>query len=231
MKPISNQKVVVIFGAPGSGKGTQAKLVADKYGLYNFDTGLLLRRLLHDPKFKKNREIQKERVLNDDGKLNTPSFVLKMVRNKVVEIARENIGLVFSGSPRTLFEAFGDTENEGLLSYLLKMYERKNIIFFFLSIPEKESIERNSKRTVCSICEVQLLGVIKNKPEICPFCGGKLIKRIDDNPELMQTRLDQFKSRTFPIFSEMKKRGYKINQIDGTILPYKVFENISKRIS
>lgn len=226
----NSKKIVILYGPPGSGKGTQAKLLADKLGFFHFDTGSFLRELLHDQKFQKNKTIQKERRLNDGGKLNTPSFVLKIVSQRAAELFKLKQSIVFSGSPRTLYEAFGDKKTKGLMALLSSYYSRSNIFIFALNIPENESILRNSNRSTCGVCQTTLLNQKLQDKHVkfkhCPFCGAKIVSRVDDNPKIIKTRLLEYKTRTKPIFKGLKKRGYKIYKIDGTPMPYKIHQKI-----
>ena len=92
-----NSKLAIIFyGSPGSGKGTQAKLLADKLGLYHFDTGDFLRKILNNPVLTKNKEIIKERKLNRSGKLNSPSWVLKIISKQAETISKLGQSIVCS---------------------------------------------------------------------------------------------------------------------------------------
>lgn len=234
---------IILYGPPGSGKGTQAKLIADKLDLFHFDTGQYLRQLLYDPKFQKNKIIQRERQINEAGKLNTPSWVLKMISQRVRKIASLDQGLVFSGSPRTFLEAFGsnadhrglnaDQRGKGLMQILEKLYKKKNIFIFVLNISPKESIKRNTSRLSCSICQTPIMGVsiFQNiKISRCPFCGGKLKHRKDDRKEIILARLREYQEQTRPIFKKLKEKGYRIKQIDGTPLPYKIHQKIIANI-
>ena len=107
-KTNAGNMAVVFYGPPGSGKGTQAQLLADTLHLFHFDTGNLLRNLLHDPKYKDDESIKRERELNESVKLNTPSWVLDVVTKQVDDLAKLGQSIVFSGSPRNVFEAFGE---------------------------------------------------------------------------------------------------------------------------
>ena len=216
---------VIIMGPPGSGKGTQAKLLAEKLSLYQFDSGNYIRKILYDPKFKNNKDIKRERLLNEKGGLNTPLWVLKIVRNQTQKISRLGESVIFSGSIRTWLEAFGDKKRQGLLALLEKEYGKKNIFIFALKVPPQESVKRNSKRLTCSICKSPILaGSIKDKS--CPFCGGRLEVRLDDRKKVISERLREYQDRTAPILVEMKKRGYQFVEIDGTPLPYKIHQKI-----
>ena len=96
-------KAIIIIGPPGSGKGTQAKLLAERLGLIHFDTGQHFEKILYDPKNRNNKEFQHERKNFETGKLFTPSWVLKNEKKAVERIAQAGWGIVFSGSPPTLF--------------------------------------------------------------------------------------------------------------------------------
>src|SRR3989344_5922357 len=109
------KKVIIVYGPPGAGKWTQANLLAGKLGLIHFDTGKYLEQTVHDPENQNNPEIKKEKEIFDSGKLLTPSFVLKIISQKTKEVSKSSFGIVFSGSPRTLYEAFGDEKNQGLI--------------------------------------------------------------------------------------------------------------------
>lgn len=225
-----SNRAIIIFGPPGAGKGTQAKLVAQRLGLHNFDTGRLIERIIYDPKLNKSRAIKKEKENFESGKLCTPSWVLKITKRAVKQIQGAGSGLVLQGSPRTLFEAFGKSGNPGLFDALVKLYGKKNIFIFEIAIPPRESILRNSRRLVCSVCDTPLLRFYKNLKN-CPFCGGKLLKRSLDKPEIIKVRIKEYKERTEPIFRELKRRGFRIHLIDGRPLPVQIFKNIGKVVN
>ncbi len=216
---------VAIYGPPGSGKGTQAELLVKQYGFFHFDTGAYLRRLLNDPKNKHDKEIQKEKKLNDEGTLNTPSFVLKRVKKETERISRTGQSIVYSGSPRTLFEAFGDTKNKGLLALLKKEYGSKNVFIVQLLVNPKTAAKRNAGRLMCSVCGLPILAASKAKT--CSFCGAKAMRRIDDNPKLFAHRLDQYEKRTFPILLKAAKAGYAIKKVNGEPAPYLIHRKIA----
>ncbi|MDP2695896.1 MAG: nucleoside monophosphate kinase [bacterium] len=225
-------KIAVIFyGPPGAGKGTQANLLTGRKGFTHFDTGRYLEQLVHDPSNKKNRIIQREGKLFDSGALMTPSFVLKVTANKAKEIARAGFNIVFSGSPRTMFEAFGDNKHTGLVRVLEKAYGKQNIYPVFLDIDPNASIKRNKYRMVCSVCATAVLySDALHKHKTCPLCGGKLIKRTVDNPSVFKTRIKEYQERTFPILAGLKKRGYKITKVNGMPLPFKVHASVAKKL-
>lgn len=224
-------KAVVIYGPPGSGKGTQANLLAWTKNFIHFDTGKYLEQVVHDPE-NKNPQIKKERELFDSGVLLTPSFVLKVTSEKSEEIAKAGYSIVFSGSPRTLYEAFGDENTPGLIAILEKAYRKENLFFLFLKIKPEVSIQRNANRLVCSICATAILySDAAHKHKTCPLCGAELRKRTVDNPAVFETRIKEYEERTKPIVTELKKKGYKINDIDGAPMPFRVFDDVKKALN
>jgi adenylate kinase len=222
------KQAVIIYGPPGAGKGTQANLLAWIKNYYHFDTGKYIEEVVHNPDNQKNSAIQRERRLFDTGELCTPSWVLKIVSEKTKKIAKAGFNIIFSGSPRTVFEAFGDKKNQGLIEILERSYGRKNIKIFLLKIKPATSIKRNSGRMICSICATPILA--GSQQPVCSICSAPLRKRILDNPETIKIRLQEYKKRTYPILDGLKSRGYKITEIDGEPPPYKIHQNILRHL-
>ena len=190
MKPFA----IIIFGSPGSGKSTQAELLAKKYGITHFNTGKFLERYLFDPARSKSAFYKRERERWLTGKLNTPSFVLKIMREYIKKFASQRESLVFSGSPRTVYEVMGDSKHSGFVKILEKKYGKNRIRYLELRVEEKDAKKRNSKRIVCGTCATPLLGTALNlKIKSCPFCGGKLYKRKLDSLSVIQKRFRVYK--------------------------------------
>jgi adenylate kinase len=210
---------IIIYGPPGSGKGTQANLLADKFNLTHFNTGKFVESIVHDPTRQKEAVVQRERKLFDEGKLMTPSFVLREVVEKVKGIAKAGFGVVFSGSPRNIYEA------KGLIPILERHYGKKNIFVFELCLPPEECVKRNSERMMCSVCGFTLLVKYypSAHPKYCPVCAGSFYKRTLDNKKVIMVRLKEYRDRTEPMRGFLKKRGYHVRFIDGRPAPYKIF--------
>ena len=218
------KKVIILYGPPGSGKGTQANLLANKFDMVHFDTGKFLEAMVHAPENQKNPIIKRERKLFDSGILMTPSFVLKMVKEEAGHIHEADYGIVFSGSPRTTYEV------EGLMPLLIKLYGKKNIYVFVLEASAELSVKRNSNRLMCKFCGYGLLSAYypTKNPKHCPVCGGPFYKRTLDNPATIRVRLKEYAERTEPIFGFIKKLGIKVVRLDARPAPYKVYERIEK---
>lgn len=227
--------VVVIYGSPGSGKGTQADLIAEHYGLVHFDTGKVIERTVHDPENVNNPVIARERQLFDTGILCTPDWVLKLVTEKIREIAEcEDEGLVFSGSPRTMYEAEGDKAKNipGVIPILEEIFGKENLIVLRLNVSAESSIFRNSHRRVCEDCQTPLLYSAETEKLVhCPKCGGRIVTRTLDTPETIKVRLEEYKNRTEPIFQYIENKNIPIIDIDGEPDPVTVTRSIFKEIN
>lgn len=217
---------IIIFGEPGSGKTTQAKLLALNFNLIHFDTGRFLEEILFDSEHQNEKIIQKEKKIFKSGKLNTPSFVVSEIKRGIIKIWKSGFGIIFSGSPRTLYEAKKE------IPWLLKMFGKENIFFIELKLSEQEALKRNSHRLICKFCGYTLLSEyfkVKNIKN-CPVCGGKFYKRVLDNPQTLKIRFNEYRTKTYPIFNYLKEQGFKIHQIDARPAPYKIFQKIKKII-
>ena len=223
------KQAIFIFGTPGSGKGTQANLLAWTKGFYHWDSGKELRAILFDPANQNDPFIKKEREMNESGILNTTSWVLGLFKKAAEKISNAGMSIVYSGSPRTMFEAFGDAENEGLVSFLQKAYGKENVHAFYLDIKPEIASARNTIRRTCTVCMTMIMS--DAQVEKCPLCKGELSIRKDDNPETYKTRYEQYTTRTLPILEELKKQGMKIVTINADQDPPKIFKEILENLN
>lgn len=235
-------KVVILYGPPGSGKGTYASLLVNNFNFIHFDTGRYIRKLLYDPANQKNKIIQREKKLLEKGILCTPTWVLKIISQAAEKIAAVGWNVVFSGSPRTVFEAFGGPEgivsrsygagnnHKGLIKILEKLYGRNNISIFEFKVKPQTSIKRNTTRVICAVCGQPSLFLYTGRTKCCALCAGPFEKRTDDDTKIMKTRLAEYQERTQPILKRLEKEGYEIFKIDGEPAPYIVFEKIVSKL-
>lgn len=201
--------VVVLIGPPGSGKGTQAELLAEKFGLVHFETSKVIDEKLNnaDPN---DKVLMHEKKIRTAGELNTPELVVEWSLERIRELAQKGLGLVFSGSPRTLYEA----EHE--VPVIEEMYSKDNIKAIHLNLSKEESVKRNSSRRICkasrhSIPDFPMFKDIKT----CPKDGSELITQDFDTPETIGVRYEVYLRRTQPILSFMQERGYNVIEIEG----------------
>ncbi len=233
MKHSSGQKVIIIIGPPGSGKGSQANLLAEKLGLHYLETSKFLEETFQEAKKGEFVEVggkkyflEDERKLWSTGFLMSPPFVAFLLKERIKVLYKEGKGIVLAGSPRTLDEA------EKEIPLLEKMYGVKNIRVVLLEITPKETLFRNSHRRICELMRHPILYSQENaKLTKCPLDGSKLVKRKGlDNPETIKVRLREYKERTLPLIDYFQKRGLKVVKIKGSPPPAIVFKNILKTL-
>ena len=214
------KQIIILIGPPGSGKGTQAEMLADKFGLFNFETSKII-----EEKFKNadssDKVITAEKENWKSGKLVTPRLVFEWIIDRVKELASGGKGIVFSGSPRTLFEV----ENE--LPIFEELYGRENIRALNIKLTEEESVKRNSKRRICE----KNRHPIPNFPEFeniekCPKDGSPIITRFLDNAETIKIRYQTYLEETEPVLAFLKEKGYEVIEVNGEQPIEKVFEDI-----
>jgi len=221
-----DKQLVIFVAPPGAGKGTQADLLAEKFGFVHVETSKLGEAKINDPGLvKKDPEVAEAKRLYDEGELFPSPWTTKLVVEKLEELAREGKGVVFSGSPRTVYEA------EREMPEADRLYGRDNIKIFCLSLSEEESVERNSERRICE----------KNRHPIprpeydpkfanitkCPWDGSPIITRPAlDKPEIIRERYKVFLRDTAPVLDYFRNNGYKVVEVNGEQPIEKVFQDI-----
>src|SRR3989344_1754844 len=164
---------VFLIGPPGSGKGTQADLLAQRFGLVHVQTSKLGEEKINNQEFVKNDpEVAEVKRLYDKGELFPPPWTVKIVLQKAEELANEGKGIIFSGSPRTIYEV--DQE----MPYFDNLYGKENIKVVNIKIDEEESVFRNSNRRVCKASghPIPNFDQFKNML-VCPQDGSEIITR------------------------------------------------------
>lgn len=234
MKASENQpRVIIVLGSPGSGKGTQAELLANKFGFFQWETSSIIGRILDEAKkgefveiegekyfFEKQKEIRRKGLLWDG------SFVFHFSKKKLEELAKEGKGVVMSGSPRNVEEA------KRLIPLLKNLYGAKNIIMLALAVSPKAAIWRNAHRRECELATHSILYTKETeKLTKCPLDGSKLVRRKDDSPQVIKTRLKRYQEETFPVFEVFRKEGIKLKEINGEQPVADVFKDILKELS
>ena len=208
-------KNIIILGPQGSGKGTQAKLLADEFDLEHIETGEALRKI----KREATELGKKVAEIIDKGKLVSSALIMEIIEKKIMTIIK-NKSIIFDGVPRTLDQA-------ELLEKVLEKNGRHITHVFFVQISEKETINRLSKRHICRQCG-QLFIFEKNSADElkkCPQCGGDIIRRKDDTPESIKQRLKLYQERTFPVI-EYYRQKQKLIEINGEQSIEEVFNDI-----
>jgi adenylate kinase len=211
---------IIILGPQGSGKGTQAEMLAQKFNLEHIDMGKFLREVavLDTPLGKEVHEI-----INVRKELVDDRILKKVLHVKLADLGREK-GIIFDGVPRRHDQL--DYFNEALLEF-----GRKIDRVILINLSEKESLKRISKRRVCANCKkVYILGKdIKSETEKCAVCGGKISQRVDDSEEGVIKRLKIFREETVPVTEYFRQEGVLL-EIDGDQSIEKVFADILNKL-
>ena len=208
---------IILFGAPGAGKGTQSELLISRLGMKQISTGDLFRAAI-----KGQTDLgKKAQEFMDKGQLVPDSIVIGMVE-EVLDKGVANF--ILDGFPRTVAQA---EALESLVSK--KSLSIENAIF--LEVPMAILMERLTGRRVCKNCAAVYHVVSKpSKTEgICDLCGGEVIQRNDDKAEVIGTRLKTYEEFTSPLKEFYKKLG-KYIEVDGNREAEDVFKEIEKII-
>jgi len=232
MKHSKNKRAIIVLGPPGSGKGTQAELLAEKFNLFHLETSEIIERKLvgiqeDDSVVVKGEKyfLIEEKRKRESGKLMSGPLIGFWMTEKIKELAKEEKGITTSGSPRTLDEA------KDIIPALKKLYGVKNIKIIWLNLDAKDVIWRNSHRKTCELMRHPILYTKETeKLTKCPFDGSWLLTRKDDTPEAIKVRLERYKDETLPVIYYLKKEGLRIKNIDGFPQPAVVFKNILKAL-
>lgn len=208
---------LVILGPQGSGKGTQAEILAKKYHLACLGAGDLIRDFI----LKKTKEAKRIKKLYDKGQLIPDPLVKELFKRALSKIGKKK-GLIFEGYPRTL-KQFSDFLD------LLKKREIKDFKVIFLNIKKETALKRLSGRRICSNCQ-KIYYPPKSLSKRCPECQGKLITRPDDKKEVILNRLSLYLKETKPLVDYLRKRE-GLFEIDAEPPIKEVFKEIIKKLS
>ena len=203
---------IILLGAPGAGKGTQATRISDGYGLPHISTGDI---------FRENIKNQTEigllaKSYIDKGQLVPDEVTCKIVENR---IAREDCkaGYMLDGFPRTIVQAEA-------LDKITKIDLVINIEVDFSLV-----MDRLCGRRVCKECGESYHVSMLNGATKCARCGGELYQRKDDNPETVQSRLEVYSAQTAPLIQYYTEKGILFNVVSDST-PEAVYEKISKKL-
>ena len=206
---------VIMLGAPGAGKGTQAIKIAEKYSIPHISTGDIFR-----ANIKNNTELgQKAKTYMDQGLLVPDELVVDLVVDRVNQEDCAN-GYVLDGFPRTIPQA------EALDNALTKMGQAIDYAIN-VEVPDENIVNRMSGRRACVTCGAtyHLVYAPTKEEGICDQCQGSLILREDDKPETVQKRLNVYHDQTQPLIDYYTAKG-NLKEVDGTVDINDVFASI-----
>ncbi len=203
---------IVLLGAPGAGKGTQAVRLAERYKVPHISTGDIFRKNI-----KERTPIGVEaKSYIDKGQLVPDEVTIRIVKDRLQEKDCEN-GYLLDGFPRNVFQAKA-------LDDFSEVDKVVNI-----DVPLHKLMRRITGRRVCGKCgESYHIDYLDGKTE-CGKCGGNLTQRADDNEEIVKSRLDVYVGQTAPLTEYYKERGVLVD-VDGDGTMDEVFETIVRKL-
>lgn len=193
-----------ILGRPGSGKDTQADILAEKLNLIRISTSDILKKTLYNPELENDPDVIKEREIFESGLLCTPSFVLNVIKEHTSKLADKDFdgkkGIIFSGSPRTPYES------ENLIPFLENMFGKENLLPVYLDISEEVGIGRIIERN-----------------KITP-------RPLDEGEDKLKLRTKEFYEKTWPAIEQFEIRGIPLIKVDGEPVIEEVQRNIDEAL-
>ena len=208
---------LIMLGAPGAGKGTQAKKIAEKYGIPHISTGDIFR-----ANIKNGTELgNKAKSYMEQGLLVPDELTCDLVVDRIQQEDCSN-GYVLDGFPRTIPQA------EALKAALEKLGTTIDYAIN-VEVPDENIVTRMGGRRACLACG-STYHIVYNAPkveDVCDVCGAKLVLRDDDKPETVQKRLTVYHEQTQPLIDFYGKEGVLV-EVDGTQNLEDVFQAITK---
>ncbi|MBE5993957.1 MAG: adenylate kinase [Paenibacillaceae bacterium] len=207
---------IIMLGAPGAGKGTQAKKIAEKYQIPHVSTGDIFR-----SNIKEGTQLgRKAKEYMDQGALVPDELTIGMLMDRIQQEDCSN-GYVLDGFPRTIPQA------ESLQKAITEMGQKIDFAIN-VDVPDENIINRMSGRRACISCGATY-HIVYNPSKvagICDVCGSELVLRDDDKPETVKKRLTVYHDQTRPLIDYYKEAGVLVN-VDGTQELNKVFSDIT----
>lgn len=207
---------IIMLGAPGAGKGTQAKQIADKYQIPHISTGDIFR-----ANIKNGTELgKKAKEYMDQGALVPDELTCDLVMDRIKQDDCKN-GFVLDGFPRTIPQA------EALDAALDKINEKMDFAID-VDVPDENIVNRMGGRRACLNCGAtyHIVSIPTKVEGICDRCGNPVVLRDDDKPETVQNRLKVYHEQTQPLIDYYKKQNI-LKSVDGTQPMEAVFEAIT----
>ncbi len=213
-------KIIVLMGAPGAGKGTQARLLQERLHLPQISTGDILR-----ARAQQNDELAKEiQEVQAAGKLASDDLVGRVVRERTSQPDCQN-GYVLDGFPRTI------AQSEMLEDLAATQDERLRAIL--IDVPFGILEKRIAGRLSCPICG-EIYNIYFKPPKLKNSCDrhpdARLIQRVDDTPEKVQVRLETYNRETEPLLDYYQRTG-RLHRVDGTRSPDEIYRDVERIVN
>lgn len=207
---------IIMLGAPGAGKGTQAKMIAEKYSIPHISTGDIFR-----ANIKNGTQLGMEaKKYMDQGLLVPDELTVKILLDRVAQADCAG-GYVLDGFPRTIPQA-------RVLDHALEEIGDKIDFAINVDVPDENIIKRMGGRRACLSCGAtyHIEHIPPKKEGICDSCGKELVLRDDDKPETVKNRLDVYHQQTQPLIDFYQAKGI-LKTVDGTVDMKDVFAAIT----
>lgn len=202
------KKIIIMIGPPGSGKGTQAKKIAAKYGYKHISTGDLLRALTKKTELNSTEKEALQKMTA--GELVSDNLIYGLVFGEIEKCLESGVGVVLDGAIRSLDQA------ENFQNFFTEKGFTEEVVALDIFLSDKDSFNRLAKRRVCTVCGeiIPWLSETENLTS-CPKCGGKLETRQDDDPKVIEERIKKQGSTVLsPIINYYQDLGV-LKKIDG----------------
>ncbi len=208
---------LILLGAPGVGKGTQAKMLMKKNDIPQISTGDILRSEVAD---QTELGLRAKEIMAR-GELVSDDIILGMVENRL-SMPDCKKGFILDGFPRTIPQAEG-------LDVLLEKMNILNLKVIEIYVPQEELVRRLTSRRICANCGKDYNISVKPLPPggKCERCGGDIIQREDDKEATIKNRLQVYQELTAPLVSYYQGKG-NLHRVDGKKSVDSVFDNIEK---
>jgi adenylate kinase len=197
---------IIILGAPGAGKGTQADILSQEMNLTHIASGDLFRRALEE----RTKVGLLAKSYMDKGELVPDEITIKMILERINQPDCAS-GCLFDGFPRTLRQA-------KVLDKALKEQGKTMDKAIYIEVPNEELVKRLSGRWLCRTCQTpyHIINSPPKTPGKCDKCGGELYQRSDDKEETVRDRISVFFAQTVPILDYYEKQG-KLIKVNGNL--------------
>lgn len=198
---------MLLLGAPGVGKGTQAKRLMEEFGIPQISTGDILRAIKNDPAKANTAVGSKAKALMDVGSLVPDDLVNSLVADRLAEPDTEH-GYILDGFPRTLIQA--EWLDRQLVAYLLP------VVAINIVVPERVLLERITGRRISSAGRIY--NIYTNPPQkegICDVDGSRLEQRADDTEAVFHKRMSEFRENTAAVIEYYREHGNRFAEVNG----------------
>lgn len=211
------KKIIIVLGPPGSGKGTQSKMLAEELDFIHLSTGEILRE-----KAKEDSDLGRQ-IKNtiDKGIIVTDDIIRAVFVEKLESVEKQ--GVILDGYPRTVGQV-------KILEETMAKYNIFNLKVVFLQVDKEKLLKRITGRKTCSLCqEMYKEGMPEYDKGVCSKCGGLLIVRADDDPSVVGKRFDEYNQKTAEVKDYYEQSGSLI-AINGDQSIEAVHQEISDKL-